>query len=68
MNNQHIEAAIEQAKKEGNKGVRGFVGGIDEHNEYTKLLNEGMLEIFIQKYTASGYELTCQLMRKPKKK
>ncbi|MFW6224957.1 MAG: hypothetical protein ACOC4B_01675 [Bacteroidota bacterium] len=66
----HIMRAIAQAKKEGNKGVRGFTGGIEEHHKYTKLRNEGKLEIFTQKYklydSQEGY-CTCILMRKPKK-
>lgn len=64
--NEHIEQAIKQAKKEGNKGVRGFVGGIKEYHEYNKLINEGKLEVFEQKYQQNGFSLSCILMRKPK--
>jgi len=69
MDNHHIEAAIKQAKLEGNKGVRGFVGGWKEKEEYSKLLNEGKLEIYTQRYDhSSGGYSEILLMRKPKKK
>lgn len=67
MNN-HIYRAIDQAKKEGNKGVIGFVGGIEEHNKYSKLKEEGKLEVFEQKYKpydSADFNCTCMLMRKP---
>lgn len=65
----HVALAIEQANKEGNKKVRGFVGGIDEHNEILKLRAEGKLESFWQRYKAySGaeFESICILLRKPR--
>ncbi len=62
----HIEAAIKQARKEGNKGVRGFVGGMKEHEEYSKLRAEGKLEVFTQRYPYCGGTSECLLMRKPK--
>ena len=67
--NYHIERAIQQAKKEGNKGVIGFTGGINEHNHYTQLKHEGKLETFIQKYKpydGADFQCSCLLMRKTK--
>jgi hypothetical protein len=68
MDIHHIEAAIKQAKKEGHRGVIGFTGSFDEHHKYSKLLNEGKLETFIQKYDISNIGFcSVLLMRKPKK-
>lgn len=68
MNIDHINEAIKQAKLEGNKGVRGFTAkSWEESEKYSKLLNEGKLETFLQEYIYSGFKLSCLLMRKPKK-
>lgn len=64
--NEHIQLAINQAKKEGNKGVIGFTGSHDENNKYNKLLSEGKLEVFEQRYNRHNGYFTCLLMRKPK--
>lgn len=65
----HVKRAIAQAKKDGHKGVRGFTGGLEEHNKYTQLKDEGKLETYTQRYKLyDGQEgwSECMLMRKPK--
>lgn len=66
MNDHHIVAAIDQAKKEGNKGVRGFTGNHDDHIKYSDLRHEGKLETYIQEYYHSTGSSSILLMRKPK--
>lgn len=64
----HIQKAIAQAKKDGHKGVRGIVGGIDEHNKIQELRAEGKLETFWQEYPLTdNISTTCILLRKPNK-
>lgn len=38
MNTPHIDLAIKQARKEGNKKVIGFTGDDYDHSKYSKLL------------------------------
>jgi hypothetical protein len=64
----HVQRAIAQAKKDGHKGVRAIVGGIDEHNEIEKLKAEGKLETFWQDYKITDGQdsvSSCILLRKP---
>lgn len=49
INPPHINLAIKQAKKEGNKKVISFRGDDYDHSKYSKLLEEGLAEVFTQK-------------------
>jgi len=63
---EQIMAAIKQARKEGNKGVKGF----DQltNTEINLLIIEGKLEVFTQKYVFNGWKMAeVHLLRKPKK-
>jgi len=65
--NQGIQLAIKQAKKEGNKGVKGFDSLTN--SEINRLINEGKLEAFSQSYTMNGQKMaSIILLRKPKSK
>jgi hypothetical protein len=67
---EYIQRAIKQAKLDGHKGVKPIFGGWEENHKYNKLLSDGLLETFTQKfktYDNSEYFSECILMRKPKK-
>lgn len=65
-----FKRAFEQAKKDGHKGVRAITSDDADHHKIMKLLSEGKLETYTQRYSpleGSEYFSECILLRKPKK-
>ena len=47
MSDRHVEEAIVKAKKLGNKGVLGIIGGWSQHHDIEKKINSGEWEVFL---------------------
>ena len=62
-----LTIAIEQAKKDGNKGIVRIQGGWEEHHKINQTIRDGKKEVYIQRFTYRGSKMSVLLVRTPVK-